>query len=226
LLARNISGSPRLRTIRPRAQTPDNVTVEQISAGRISGGCSIGCSTALSATLHRRPSCPPSASPTFGLGGIPRAAAARRLRAELCAAAHRVPARGVSSLAAAGRRPGVRPVRRRLIAAQPSRSYSLYGLGAGFADFLEATRPAGTGPASQRRFAKAGTKTHSQRGAALDRNGLSVSTETACRFEPKSPVGNSEICMDGRLQAPYPSFKLPRRGHFFVARSAKKRSLL
>jgi hypothetical protein len=34
------------------------------------------------------------------------------------------------------------------IAAQPSRSYSLYGLGAGFADFLEATRPAGTGPAS------------------------------------------------------------------------------
>jgi hypothetical protein len=34
-----------------------------------------------------------------------------------------------------------------------------------------------------------------QRGAALDRNGLSVSTETACRFEPKSPVGNSEICI-------------------------------
>jgi glutamine synthetase len=29
----------------------------------------------------------------------------------------------------------------------------------------------------------------------LDRNGLSVSTETACRFEPKSPVGNSEICI-------------------------------
>src|SRR6476661_4994071 len=49
---------------------------------------------------------------------------------------------------------------------------------------------------TQRRFAKAGTKTHSQRGAALDRNGLSVSTETACRFEPKSPVGNSEICID------------------------------
>src|ERR1700732_4829143 len=48
---------------------------------------------------------------------------------------------------------------------------------------------------TQRRFAKAGTKTHSQRGAALDRNGLSVSTETACRFEPKSPVGNSEICI-------------------------------
>src|SRR6202521_5093957 len=48
---------------------------------------------------------------------------------------------------------------------------------------------------TQRRFAKAGTKTHPQRGAALDRNGLSVSTETACRFEPKSPVGNSEICM-------------------------------
>jgi cold shock CspA family protein len=33
---------------------------------------------------------------------------------------------------------------------------------------------------TRRRFAKAGTKTHSQRGAALDRNGLSVSTETAC----------------------------------------------
>src|SRR5258708_5161256 len=47
---------------------------------------------------------------------------------------------------------------------------------------------------SQRRFAQAGTKPHSQRGAALDRTGLSVSTETACRFEPKSPVGNSEIC--------------------------------
>src|SRR5258708_2159517 len=47
---------------------------------------------------------------------------------------------------------------------------------------------------TQRRFAKAGAKTHSQQGAALDPNGLSVSTETACRFEPKSPVGNSEIC--------------------------------
>ncbi len=34
------------------------------------------------------------------------------------------------------------------VGAQPSRSYSLYGLGAGFADFLEATRPEGTGPAS------------------------------------------------------------------------------
>src|ERR1700730_15826236 len=32
--------------------------------------------------------------------------------------------------------------------------------------------------------------------------------------------------MDGRLQAPYASFKLPRRGHFFAARSAKKRSKL
>src|ERR1700730_5024819 len=30
--------------------------------------------------------------------------------------------------------------------------------------------------------------------------------------------------MDGRLQAPYASFKLPRRGNFFAARSAKKRS--
>jgi hypothetical protein len=55
---------------------------------------------------------------------------------------------------------------------------------------------------TQRRFAKAGTKTHPQRGAALDRNGLSVSTETSCRFEPKSPVGNSEICseLDDRLK--------------------------
>ena len=34
------------------------------------------------------------------------------------------------------------------IAGQPSQSYSLYGLGAGFADFLEATRPGGTGPRS------------------------------------------------------------------------------
>src|SRR6266404_5385809 len=50
---------------------------------------------------------------------------------------------------------------------------------------------------TQRRFAKVGTKTHPQRGADLDRNGLSVSTETACRFEPKSPVGNSEICILG-----------------------------
>src|SRR5712691_10076736 len=47
---------------------------------------------------------------------------------------------------------------------------------------------------TQPRFAKAGTETPPQRGAALDRNGLSVSTETACRFEPKSPAGNSEIC--------------------------------
>src|SRR6201982_2815784 len=48
---------------------------------------------------------------------------------------------------------------------------------------------------TQRRFAKVGTKIHPQPGAALDRNGLSGSTETACRFEPKSPVGNSEICI-------------------------------
>ncbi|HVH80809.1 MAG TPA: hypothetical protein VM782_15545, partial [Stellaceae bacterium] len=34
------------------------------------------------------------------------------------------------------------------IANQPSRSYSLYGLGAGFADFLASTRPAGLGPQS------------------------------------------------------------------------------
>src|ERR1700716_3157884 len=50
------------------------------------------------------------------------------------------------------------------------------------------------GSITQRRFAKVGTKTHPQPGAPLDRNGLSVSPETACRFEPKSPVGNSEIC--------------------------------
>src|SRR4029077_17642528 len=61
---------------------------------------------------------------------------------------------------------------------------------------------------SQRRFAKAGTKTHSQRGAALDRNGLSVSTETACRFEPKSPVGNSEICSSDHDRAASPGFPL------------------
>src|ERR1700758_3883279 len=52
---------------------------------------------------------------------------------------------------------------------------------------------------TQRRFAKVGTKIHPQPGAALDRNGLSVSTETACRFEPKSPVGNSEICRKGKV---------------------------
>ena len=50
--------------------------------------------------------------------------------------------------------------------------------------------------APQRRFAIAGAQTPSEWGAALDRNGLSVSTETACRFPPKSPVGNSEICID------------------------------
>ncbi len=50
------------------------------------------------------------------------------------------------------------------------------------------------GSIEQRRFAEAGTQTPSEQGAALDRNGLSVSTETACRFQPKSPVGNSEIC--------------------------------
>src|SRR3954463_10323738 len=57
---------------------------------------------------------------------------------------------------------------------------------------------------TQRRFAKVGTKTHPQRGADLDRNGLSVSPETPCRVEPKTPVGNSEICtqtppVDGAL---------------------------
>ncbi len=34
------------------------------------------------------------------------------------------------------------------IAGQPSQSYSLYGFGVGFADFLELTRPDGTGPRS------------------------------------------------------------------------------
>lgn len=34
------------------------------------------------------------------------------------------------------------------IAGRPSQSYSLYGLGTGFAEFLEATRPDGTGPRS------------------------------------------------------------------------------
>src|SRR5207248_9836327 len=57
---------------------------------------------------------------------------------------------------------------------------------------------------TQRRFAKVGTKTHPQRGADLDRNGLSVSTETACRFEPKSPVGNSEICRLSGWRRPSP----------------------
>ena len=45
----------------------------------------------------------------------------------------------------------------------------------------------------QRRFAQAGAQTPSEWGP-LQRNDLSVSTETACRFPPKSPAGNSEIC--------------------------------
>src|SRR5438874_13632040 len=69
---------------------------------------------------------------------------------------------------------------------------------------------------TQRRFAKVGTKTHPQRGADLDRNGLSVSTETACRFEPKSPVGNSEICNRNTLGLDWALFKkrsgFPSRG--------------
>ncbi len=59
---------------------------------------------------------------------------------------------------------------------------------------LALTAQSKIGSAPQQRFAKAGIETPPQRGAALDRNGLSVSAETACRFEPKSPVGNSEIC--------------------------------
>src|SRR6185312_14086870 len=98
---------------------------------------------------------------------------------------------------------------------------------------------------TQRRFAKVGTKTHPQRGAALDRNGLSVSTETACRFEPKSPVGNSEICrlihrlqsQDGRAVArlrSWPQYtamrsrlKQPAGGMSFLSRnSAPGRAML
>ena len=45
----------------------------------------------------------------------------------------------------------------------------------------------------------------------MDRNGLSVSTETACRFPPKSPVGNSEICTQ-LSGSPILAFRLPRRG--------------
>src|SRR5882757_8134225 len=68
---------------------------------------------------------------------------------------------------------------------------------------------------TQRRFAKVGTKTHPQRGADLDRNGLSVSTETACRFEPKSPVGNSEICTAHlRDRPPPPPRAAPGQGEF------------
>ena len=58
------------------------------------------------------------------------------------------------------------------------------------------------GSTPQRRFATVGTETPPQRGAALDRNGLSVSAETACRFEPKSPVGNSEICRPHQTHRP------------------------
>ena len=58
------------------------------------------------------------------------------------------------------------------------------------------------GSTLQRRFAKAGPETPPQPGAALDRNGLSVSAETACRFEPKSPAGNSEICNTDLDEAP------------------------
>src|SRR5258705_11005016 len=43
------------------------------------------------------------------------------------------------------------------------------------------------GSTPQRRFATAGTETL--------HNGVPLWTETACRFQPKSPVGNSEICI-------------------------------
>src|SRR5580693_3616484 len=81
---------------------------------------------------------------------------------------------------------------------------------------------------TQRRFAKVGTKTHPQRGAALDRNGLSVSTETACRFEPKSPVGNSEICSldsggDGNRTFEAYRQDLPRGGYESPGRNNSER---
>jgi hypothetical protein len=38
----------------------------------------------------------------------------------------------------------------------------------------------------------------------LDRNGLSVSTETACRFQPKSHAENSEICSHTRAEQQIP----------------------
>ena len=67
------------------------------------------------------------------------------------------------------------------------------------------------GSTPQRRFATAGTETTPQRRAPLDRNGLSVSPETACRFEPKSPVGNSEICTL-RVPAAIEPVSVPRSG--------------
>src|ERR1700704_3597002 len=74
----------------------------------------------------------------------------------------------------------------------------------------------------QRRFAKVGTKPHPQRGADLGRNGLSVSTETACRFEPKSPVGNSEICSPHPGRCGVSPFSEPRLLDLapFIARPA------
>ena len=59
----------------------------------------------------------------------------------------------------------------------------------------------------------------------MDRNGLSVSTETACRFPPKSPVGNSEICKQLLRQAKavlatrpiYHSSDMAIRGHVFCS---------
>src|SRR3984893_3696409 len=96
--------------------------------------------------------------------------------------------------------------------------------------------PSKIGCITQRRYTKVGTKTHPQRGAALDRNGLSVSTETACRFEPKSPVGNSEICNLGRHRSrvqvvddPYPGRlvddQLMRRGEDAVPLGRDERLL-
>ena len=72
------------------------------------------------------------------------------------------------------------------------------------------------GCVTQWRFAKAGTETPPQRGAALDRNGLSVSTEIACRFEPKSPAGNSEICSLRRREAFAAHLAPLRRKNWFV----------
>src|SRR5438270_6027486 len=80
---------------------------------------------------------------------------------------------------------------------------------------------------TQRRFAKVGTKTHPQRGADLDRNGLSVSTETACRFEPKSPVGNSEICSEAEIALGLrPIERYPVAGSFLQRRMVGGHRLL
>jgi hypothetical protein len=51
----------------------------------------------------------------------------------------------------------------------------------------------------------------------LDRNGLPVSTETACRFQPKSRVENSEICMLKRLRSGALGEEMDRIAEHFAA---------